>query len=331
MNFFQKYSKFTTPALGLALAMGFTACSDEDDPIPTPPAAESNIVEIAADTPDFSTLVTAVETAGLVETLSSDGPFTVFAPTNAAFEAFLEENNLTADALLGMEGLGDVLTYHVLAGEAMAANLEAGRLNTVADAPIFVSIAENGNVWINGNTRVVQTDIDASNGVIHVLDFVLMPPSENIAEMVIAATEAETPEFTQLLAALQRADLAGAFMGGFEDDFTVFAPTDAAFMALYEALEVDGIEDIDVETLTAVLQLHVIGNTRAFSQDLRDGMEVATLGGAEITVDLTAMTVGGAPLNSDSLNMLATNGVIHVIDAVILPEMAEEEDDDMEG
>lgn len=310
-------SIFTFPLLGFVFAFGMTSCNDDDQ---APVQEAPTIVDVAASTNDFSTLVAAVDAAGLVETLSSPGPFTVFAPTNDAFARFLEDNNLEASALLQSPALADVLTYHVLASSVPSSSVTPGRVNTVAGVPFFVSQAPNGNLWINGNAQIIQTDVSASNGIIHVLDYVITPPTQSIAEIAIAATEAESPQFTQLVAALVRADLAGAVSGGLDDDLTVFAPTDAAFEALYETLGVNGIDDIPLETLTNVLLYHVVP-ARAFSQDLRNGAQLPTLlEGASLTVNLGSLQINESNLLESLLNIHATNGVIHVIDSVLLPE-----------
>lgn len=133
------------------------------------------IVDIAAASGDFTTLVAAVQAAGLVETLSGEGPFTVFAPTDAAFEQALTDLGLTAEELLAREDLADILTYHVVPGKVMAEDvvgLESA--TTVQGGTVTISTDENGNVLINDAT-VVQADIEGSNGVIHVIDAVLLP------------------------------------------------------------------------------------------------------------------------------------------------------------
>jgi uncharacterized surface protein with fasciclin (FAS1) repeats len=305
------------PLMGLVFVFAFSSCNDDDD---MPPVQEEpNIVEVAASNPNFSTLVAAVEAADLVETLSGPGPFTVFAPSNDAFDSFLEDNNLTANQLLAADNLGEILTYHVLGASVPAASVSPGSVATVSGDPFFVSAAPNGDLWINGNTKIVATDVTASNGIIHVLDYVITAPTNNIAEIAIASATSATPEFTQLVAALVRADLAGAFTGGFEDNLTVFAPTDLAFEALYEALGVDGVDDIPLETLTNVLLYHVVP-ARAFSQDLREGAELPTLlEGSTLTVNLASLEINDSGLVPAALNIHATNGVIHVIDSVLLP------------
>jgi uncharacterized surface protein with fasciclin (FAS1) repeats len=277
-------------------------------------------VEVASANNNFSTLVTAVQTAGLVPTLSGTGPFTVFAPTNDAFNKFLTANSLTAAQLLASDGLTETLTYHVVGASVPSSAVSAGKVTTVSGDPFYVSIAPNNEIWINGNTKITSTDVAASNGIIHVLDNVITPPIQNIAEIAIASTTAAQPEFTQLVAALVRANLAGAFQGGFDDDFTVFAPTDAAFQDLYTTLGVSGVDQIPLETLTAVLQYHVVP-ARAFSQDLRQGASLPTLlTGQNLTVNLSDLKINDSGLVAAALNIHATNGVIHVIDKVLLPE-----------
>jgi uncharacterized surface protein with fasciclin (FAS1) repeats len=146
-----------------------------------------------------------------------------------------------------------------------------------------------------------------------------MKPTQSIAEIAVGFTQAATPEFTQLVGALTRASLVGAVSGGFDDNLTVFAPTDAAFDQLYIDLGVDGFDDIPLATLTDVLLYHVVP-ARAFSQDLRDGAELPTLlTGETSTVNLGDLQIDNANLVPSLLNVHATNGAIHVIESVMLP------------
>ena len=307
-------SLLTVFMLSLTLVL-FSSCNEDETPMPDP-----NIVQVASANTNFSTLVAAVQTAGLAETLSGTGPFTVFAPTNDAFNRFLSANSLTADQLLASNGLGETLTYHVVGASVPSSAVSAGKVTSVSGDPFYVSIAPNNEIWINGNAKITATDVAASNGIIHVLDYVITPPTQNIAEIAIASSTAAQPEFTQLVAALVRANLAGAFQGGFDDDFTVFAPTDAAFQNLYAALGVTSVDEIPLETLTAVLQYHVVP-ARAFSQDLREGASLPTLlTGQNLTVNLSNLQINDSGLVAEALNIHATNGVIHVINKVLLPE-----------
>jgi uncharacterized surface protein with fasciclin (FAS1) repeats len=189
----------TTVALAavVSAALLFGACSsssgkssaasaDPTAPATTAPAttapAQKTIVEVAASNPEFSTLVSAVKAAGLADTLSGAGPFTVFAPTN---DAFAKLPSGTLDSLLKPENknkLAAILTYHVVAGKVMAADVKAGTVKTVNGASFTVAVDGNNIVITDGQgdkAKVVQTDIPASNGVIHVIDTVLLPPSSS--------------------------------------------------------------------------------------------------------------------------------------------------------
>ncbi len=285
---------------------------------PTDGEGGNTIADIVIENEDFSILLQAVLQAELDAALLDEGPYTVFAPTNEAFERFLDDNNMTAEDLLASEDLSTILLYHVLGAEVPSSAVEAGEVSTLAEIPFFVSVDPDGGIWINGNTQIQDTDITADNGVIHVVDYVITPPTQSIAEIAVGFAQSAEPQFTQLVGALQRADLVEAVSGGFDDNLTVFAPTDAAFEALYEALEVDGFEDIPLETLVDVLTYHVVG-ARAFSQDLRDGATLPTLQGAELTVNLGDLQINESGLIPDLLNVHATNGVIHVIDQVLVP------------
>ena len=184
--------KFRNAAVALAVATaGLTlgACSSNSAsstttttmaPAPAPAPASKTIAEIASANPDFSTLVTAVKAAGLVDTLNGTGPYTVFAPTNAAFAALPAG---TVETLLKPENkatLTKILTYHVVAGKNMAADIMPGTRTTAQGGTITVS-TENGKVILTdgkgGKATVTKTDIEASNGVIHVIDAVLQPAS----------------------------------------------------------------------------------------------------------------------------------------------------------
>jgi uncharacterized surface protein with fasciclin (FAS1) repeats len=179
---------------GIAALLFLSGCSDNSDDATAPAttAAPSEmasepamteagtIVEVAAGNPDFETLVAAVTAAGLAETLSGEGPFTVFAPTDEAFEALPEG---VLDALLlpeNKEALTSILTYHAVSGEVMAADVTAGDVETVEGSTI--AITTDGGVKVN-EAEVVATDVDASNGVIHVIDAVLVPESVDVAAL----------------------------------------------------------------------------------------------------------------------------------------------------
>jgi uncharacterized surface protein with fasciclin (FAS1) repeats len=303
--------------VALGSVLSFTAC--EDDPDPVIPVESETIVDIAEANPDFSILVVAVTQAGLVDALSQPGPLTVFAPTDVAFQDFLTANNLTADQLLANQDLADILSYHVVTGTVTSGEVNPGPVTALNEKQFYVSEDPNGNLWINGNAQIIETDIIADNGIIHVLDYVITAPTQNIAEIAIAANDKTQPEFTQLVAALVRAGLVESVSGDFMDDLTVFAPTDAAFEDLYTTLGVNGINEIPVDLLTDVLLYHVVP-ARAFSQDLRQGAILPTLlEGQELTVDLANLQINESGLVPTALNIHATNGVVHAIDRVLLP------------
>jgi uncharacterized surface protein with fasciclin (FAS1) repeats len=150
----------------------------DDEAMDDSESAPGTIVDVAVGAGDFTTLVAAVQAAGLADTLSGEGPFTVFAPTDAAFEAALADLGVTAEELLANPDLGDILTYHVVAGSVPAGDvvaLDGQEVATVNGATVAISI-DGENVMVNG-AKVITTDIQASNGIIHVIDAVLLPPA----------------------------------------------------------------------------------------------------------------------------------------------------------
>lgn len=272
---------------------------------------------------NFTTLVAAVKQAGLVETLiNKSANYTLFAPTNAAFTA-AGITALPPNTTEGNATLSGILKYHVLATKVTAANIAAGSSSaTTLNGKIYLSKGGSG-VFINGATKVTTADVQASNGVVHVIDRALVPPSKTIAQIVSDAANATSgKQFTKLLQALARTegeddDLLAAASG--DGNLTVFAPTDAAF----EALGVD-LATVDLTALTKILKHHIVG-ARVFSSDLSSG-SVATLY-KSVTIDVPNLTVTGAKtgeapakLQATLLNIHATNGVIHVIDKVLIPE-----------
>lgn len=272
----------------------------------TEPMERPTIVEIAAEDGRFNTLVAALEAADLVDTLSGDGPFTVFAPTDEAF-AKLPEGNV--DALLqDIPTLTSILTYHVVAGSVMADDvMMLSNADTLQGQPVVVGTA--GGVTINDAT-VTQADVTGSNGVIHVIDSVLLPPQNDIVEVAVNAGS-----FNTLASALGAAGLIETLQG--EGPFTVFAPTDEAFDKLPEGT----VEALlaDIPALTEVLTYHVTPG-RVFSGDVVGLDEAPTVQGQMIEIGVD----GGSVMLNDSatvigVDVLATNGVIHVIDEVILP------------
>lgn len=274
------------------------------------PPPEKNIVEIAAGNPDFTTLVAALEAAGLDSALAGAGPFTVFAPTNAAFDALPEG---TIEALLAdIPALTRVLQYHVVSGRLDAATL-AGRTSVTTLAGISLSVSASGGVVSVGGVPVAAADISASNGIIHVIGSVLIPPEEETPKNIVEIA-AGNPDFSTLVAAVTAAglddDLAGA------GPFTVFAPTNAAFAAL-PAGTVEALL-ADIPALTKILLYHVVaGDLEASAVVTRASL--TSLLGPEIPVEVEGSTVRVAGATITATDIQASNGVIHVIDAVIQP------------
>jgi len=271
---------------------------------PTP-----NIVEVAKAAGSFTTLLSAVQEAGLVDFLSGEGPFTVFAPTDDAFAAVEGLGDIIADK----EALTALLQNHVVVGKALASDLSDGQQITAAGGETLnVKVSDSG-LMIN-NANVISADVDASNGVIHVIDAVLSftTPTPNIVEVAKAAGS-----FTTLLSAVQEAGLVD-FLSG-EGPFTVFAPTDDAFAA------VDGLEEISLtnnifngnDTLTAFILNHVVEG-KLIAATLTDGQKIVTIGGE--TLDVNVLNSSGLMINNAFIAVAdvdASNGIIHVIDSVL--------------
>ncbi|MCP8899773.1 fasciclin domain-containing protein [Gilvimarinus xylanilyticus] len=307
-----------------AMALGLTACGSDDDdndsPMPEPEPAQT-IVDVASDSGDFTTLVAALEATGLDETLDDeDATFTVFAPTDDAF-ALLGQD--TIDALLNdTDQLSDILLYHVIADaeiDAEAAIASAGNTVEVANGQ-RVGLSLEGESLLVNLSMVTTTDIQTDNGIIHVIDAVLMPPAERgEPSMNIVETAVDNGNFTTLIAALQAADL-DTVLADESGSFTVFAPTDDAF-------DMVGEENItallnDPEALEAVLLQHVVsGEINSSAAYAANGSAVETSAGTDVLVDIVdrKLTVGGA--NVVMKDIYTTNGIIHVIDTVIVGDL----------
>ena len=275
----------------------------------------NTVVDIIVNSEDHTLLEAAVGAAGLVDALNGDGPFTVFAPTDAAVVALTEALGITAEELLALPNLGDILQYHVVAASAFSTDLSDGQMiGTLQGSDVTVTINMDG-VFIN-EAMVTVADIAADNGVVHVIDAVLLPPapvSNTVVDIIV-----NSEDHTVLEAAVLAADLAGALSA--EGPFTVFAPTDAAFTALMEALEISAEELLAFEGLTNVLLYHVVG-AQALAADLTDGQEITTLLDQDVTITINGMGVFVNEAMVTVADIMADNGVVHVIDAVLLPEL----------
>ncbi len=292
------------------------------EPTAVPTEAPQTIVDIAVADGRFTTLVAAVQAAGLAETLSGEGPFTVFAPTDDAFAALPAG---TLDELLKPENkqqLTDILLYHVIPGKVMAADvtgLDGQMADTALEGKQIGIKVDMGNVYLNENTKVIITDIEASNGVIHVIDTVLLPPADETAmeKLDLVDTAVADGRFTTLVAAVQAAELVDTLKG--EGPFTVFAPTDDAFASLPAGTLDSLLLPENKQQLTDILLYHVVsGNVMA--SDVVGLTSTPTVLGKDVTVTVKD---GNVYLN-DNVQVIITdiqtsNGVIHVLDAVLLP------------
>jgi transforming growth factor-beta-induced protein len=280
---------------------------------------DKDIVDIAAGNPQFSILVAAVQAAGLVDTLKSAGPFTVFAPTNDAFAALLHELGLTADQLLANKPLlTQVLTYHVLASRSLAASFTDGLARaTVQGQPVVFKKTQSGLSILDASGRtsnVVIANVQASNGVIHAIDRVILPTSKNIVQLAVG-----TPALSILVEAVLAAELQGVLSG--PGPFTVFAPTNDAFAALLGELGVTKAALLaDKALLTKVLTYHVVP-AQVLSSGIPFGQPVASVQGQTFTIgrDLLITDANNRKSKIVATDVAASNGVVHVIDRVILP------------
>ncbi len=313
---------FTRPEMFIALCVSVLlfSCKKEDTPAPS-----NTITDVVVSGASFTTLEAAVLKANLQATLSGAGPFTVFAPDDAAFTA----SGITSATLntLTQAQVASILLYHTIGSKIMAADVPVGpnaKVVTASGDSVFVTRNASG-VYING-IKVNTADVSADNGVIHVIGKVLIPAAGNIVETAIASG------LDSLVKAVTRATTApgsdptlAATLGSAK--LTVFAPTNAAFTQLLSALSLTKIDDIPVSTLLAVLRYHVVGG-RAFSSDLSNS-SLAMLAGGNTTINLSN-GIGGVPTitgngngtnksNITATNIVCRNGVVHLIDRVLLP------------
>ena len=298
--------------------------SSAETPAAPPTSTVPDIVALLAEKGDFSKLIAAIEDADLVEKLQSKGPFTLFAPTNTAFDA------LPADALSDPDLLFDTLLYHLIADEVPAVDLQDGTMLTTLLGDELSVTETSGHILIDGVT-LIEKDIEASNGLIHVIDRVLLPPGFAAAPVVPVAN-GNLPNLVQmiksnegfetLLAGLEAANLIEQLQG--DGPFTILAPTDEAFRNLVDSSSEELIDRLDNEPGTFLLY-HIIPGALSTAA-VRDGLELRTLEGSTVSFSTrnggSEIVVHGGGLTSalfTSVEIPAGNGFIHIIDAVILP------------
>ena len=325
--------------LVFTLLFAFVACGEEEVVVTTTASEEveeikiiekstpypeketkQSIAEIAVDG-GFNTLVAALDAADLVETLSGDGTFTVFAPTDDAFAALPE--GMLEELLADPETLKQILLYHVVGDVVMAETVVTlDEAETLEGSMVAIDVVD-GNVFLN-DSQVTSTDIEASNGVVHVIDKVLVPgmqeaaSNETLEESKSIAEIAVAGGFNTLVAALSAADLVETLSG--DGAFTVFAPTDDAFAALPEGM-LEGLL-ADTESLTQILLYHVVGDV-VMADTVVTLDEAETLEGSKVEIEVVDGKVFVNDSQVTSTDIEASNGVIHVIDKVLVPGMDE--------
>jgi uncharacterized surface protein with fasciclin (FAS1) repeats len=306
----------------LLVVVFFSSCEDDNDTI----TLETNTIVDVAVNNNLTSLVAAVTRADLVSTLSSNGSFTVFAPTNDAFQDLLDSNaNWNSIDDIPVETLRSVLLFHVLEGEVMSTDLSNTYVNTLSsgpnDEPLSLQVEVTGSVLFNGDATPLTTDVAASNGVVHVIDKVMLPP--NVVTLAL-----NNDGFTSLVAALTDSRHTTDFVSILNGDgpFTVFAPTNDAFQDLLDSDQSwNSLADVPIATLDAVLKYHVVNGANVQGNQLSNG-DVSVLGGS-ITIDLSTgvqiKTTSNQTVNiivSPATNdVQGTNGVVHAIDTVLLP------------
>ena len=307
-------------AFAASIVLLLVGCKKEANSKALSNTEKKTIAELVKMSPQHSFLYAAVVKAGLASTLSGEGTFTVFAPTDDAFKAagfpdVKSVQDAPADVLQG------ILLYHVLGTVVKSADVQGASalpVKTLADKDFYVS-GKDGKVWVN-NAMVTAKDLVASNGIIHVIDKVLLPPSKNLVELAQSS-----PDLSTLVAAvlqLGEPTITTLSTGG---PFTVMAPTNQAFNNLLEDYNFANLAAVPDDVLAAILTYHLIPG-RVFSYNLTEGLMPATVQGETVTFTLT----GGAkvkgisnatPSNIVAVDILGTNGVVHVIDQVLVPTL----------
>lgn len=314
-------SKFRFALVCIVFLSLMVSCDNDD----TPKSVDNSITGLAVKNSNLKILVQALTRAELATTLKGAGPFTVFAPTDAAFTAFLKTTSYATINDVPKDVLTQILLNHVVSGNVKSNDLTTGYVKTLAKSAtsgtntMSMYVDLTSGVKLNGVSKVITADVIASNGVIHVVDAVI-----NLPTIVTHATA--NPNFSSLVGALTGAgqpDFVSILSG--TGPFTVFAPTNAAFTALNTELAPGGIAGVSTANLTKVLKYHVV-NGNILAASLTEGQIVNTL---QTPQTFTIQLTGGAKIkdvNNRISNITATdvqcsNGVIHVVNKVLLPNL----------
>lgn len=314
----KNYAKLIKLTLLVVSSTLMFSCSDDDST-----ADNNSIADIASGNSNFSVLVDALGRANLASTLDQSGSFTVFAPTNDAFQSFLSAKGFSSLNDVPVDVLRQILLNHVVSGTNLSGSLQTGYVKTLAlgsasttnNLSMFVNVTNSG-VRLNGVASVTTADIRASNGVIHVVDAVIDLPT-----IVTHATA--NPNFSTLVGALTstgQPDFVGILSGNTNAPFTVFAPSNDAF-ARFENQNPGTLASLTPAQLTAVLTYHVVTGANVLSTGIPSG-PITTFETGTFTVNGTTITdEAGRQTNIIAVDVQAANGVIHVLDNVILPNL----------
>ena len=319
----KNFAKLIKLTLLVATSTVMFSCSDDDSV-----AQESNtIAAIASRNPNFTTLVAALDRADLVQTLDQNGPFTVFAPTNPAFDAFLADNGFKSLEDIPVDVLRQVLLNHVVSGNNPSSSLSTGYIKTLATGSasetntlsMFVNrssgiFATNGvSLRLNGVASVTTANLVATNGVIHVVDAVIGLPT-------VVTHAAANPGFSTLVGLLSQQDLVSTLDGTAGSPFTVFAPNNDAFTT-FESQNPGTLGSLTSAQVTAVLTYHVVAGANVLSTGIPSG-PITTFETGTFSVNGTTITdEAGRETEIVGFDVQASNGVIHVLNNVILPEL----------
>ena len=314
----KNYAKLIKLTLLVVSSTLMFSCSDDD----STGSGIRTIADVAKGNSDFSTLVSALERTDLIDVLDQSGSYTVFAPTNTAFNTFLEENNFSSLNDVPVDALREVLLNHVVVGATLSGNLSTGYVKTLgkgsASSTNTLSMYINtvSGVRLNGVSSVVIADIGASNGVVHVVDAVIGLPT-------IVTHALANPNFSTLVGALTspgQPNFVGILSGNASSPFTVFAPSNDAF-STFESQNPGTLASLTSSQLTSVLSYHVVAGANVLSDAIPSG-PITTFETGTFTIAGTTITDEAArQTNIVAVDVQAANGVIHVISNVILPNL----------
>ncbi len=315
--------KFILVAIIAFTSFVSTSCSSDDDEAP---AVDNTITGVASRNSDLTSLVAALNRAGLASTLQGAGPFTVFAPTNAAFSSFLTANGYANLEAVPVPALKELLLNHVLNGKTTAAQISTGYVKTLGKGAasttntLSMYINKTATVRINGVATVVTADVTASNGVVHVVDAVIGLPT-------VVTHAVANDDFNTLEAALTfnpASGFVGVLSGTTNAPFTVFAPTNAAFGDFLTELGVGGLGDIAPASLEKTLKYHVKTGANVLSGTLAPDQVISMFSGENVTVKTSPTRlkdVNDRECNIVNTDVQCANGVIHVLSKVLKPTL----------